>query len=258
MGGDAIKSATPDLNSGRRTAVKRIPFPTGSGLFETMRTEEGEIAELSRHMRRAASSARELSIPFPDEEFLRNAIAEILTRESLPVGRLRICFSTDGIDLSHSEYSDEINPARITFHSTSSKLDGSQHKTYPYDSHFAILDEANLYGFDDAITFNQSNEVAETAIANIALLIEGKWITPPISAGVLPGVMRAIAIERSDVSVAPIHISDISRCEAALLLNSMKIARPVSHIGDYELPAMAQAVEKASQIREKVEYFSVS
>jgi hypothetical protein len=38
----------------------------------------------------------------------------------------------------------------------------------------------------------------------------------------------------------------------------MKIARPVSHIGDYELPAMAQAVEKASQIREKVEYFSVS
>jgi branched-subunit amino acid aminotransferase/4-amino-4-deoxychorismate lyase len=238
--------------------MKRTPFPAGSGLFETMRTEGSRVAELSRHMRRAASSARELSIPFPDEEFLRSAIAEILAQESFPIGRLRICFSADGVDFSHSEYSNENNPARITFHSTSSPVEGSPHKTFPYDSHFAILDEANLYGFDDAITFNQRNEVTETAIANIALLIEGKWITPPISAGVLPGVMRAIAIERSDVSVAPIHISDISRCEAALLLNSLKIARPVSHIGDYQLPALAQAVEKASQIREKVEYFSVS
>jgi branched-subunit amino acid aminotransferase/4-amino-4-deoxychorismate lyase len=238
--------------------MKRTPFPAGSGLFETMRTEGSRVAELSRHMRRAASSARELSIPFPDEEFLRNAIAEILAQESFPIGRLRICFSADGVDSSNSEYIDENNPARITFHSTSSPVEGSQHKTFPYDSHFAILDEANLYGFDDAITFNQRNEVTETAIANIALLIEGKWITPPISAGVLPGVMRAIAIERSDISVVPIHISDISRCEAALLLNSLKIARPVSHIGDYQLPALAQAVEKASQIREKVEYFSVS
>lgn len=223
-----------------------------------MRTEEGKVGELGRHMRRAASSARELSIPFPDEEVLRDEISRTLLRESYPVGRLRICFSTDGVDISYSEYLEESNPARITFHSTSSTVEGTQHKSYPYDSHFAVLDEANLYGFDDAITFNQRNEVSETAIANIALLIEGKWQTPPISAGVLPGVMRAISIERADVCVAPIHISDISRCEAALLLNSLKIARPVSHIGDYQLPALAQSLDKASQIRGKVEYFSVS
>ena len=238
--------------------MKRNLFPAGSGLFETMRTEGKKVAELSRHMRRASSSARELSVPFPDEEFLRDEISKILTKENFPIGRLRICFSVSGIDFSYSEYLDEREPARISFHSTSSLSEGSQHKTYPYDSHFAVLDEANLYGFDDAITFNQRNEVCETAIANIALLIEGKWLTPPISAGVLPGVMRAIAIERTDVSVAPIHISDISRCQAALLLNSLKIARPVSHIGDYQLPAMSQALEKAAQIREKVEYFSVS
>jgi branched-subunit amino acid aminotransferase/4-amino-4-deoxychorismate lyase len=238
--------------------MTRIPFPAGSGLFETMRTEKDKVAELSRHMRRAASSARELSVPFPDEEFVRDEISKILAKESFPIGRLRICFSVGGVDFSYSEYFDESDPAIITFHSTSSLIEGSQHKTYPYDSHFAVLDEANLYGFDDAITFNQRNEVCETAIANIALLIEGRWLTPPISAGVLPGVMRAIAIERTDVSVAPIHISDISRCEAALLLNSLKIARPVSHIGDYQLPAMSQALEKATQIREKVEYFSVS
>ena len=115
-----------------------------------------------------------------------------------------------------------------------------------------------MYGFDDAIIFNSRNEMTETSISNIAVLLEGRWITPPITAGVLPGVMRAVAIERCDIEVAPIHISDVARCESALLLNSLKIARPVSHIGEYQLPAVPASQEKASQIRENVQYFSVS
>jgi len=238
--------------------LTRIPFPRGSGIFETLRIENGKIGELGRHMRRAISSANELAIPFPNEDLLREKIAHAIEGESFDLGRLRICFSVEGINISYSQYTDESKPAALTFHSTSGAVEGTAHKTYPYDQHFAILDEAKLYGFDDAIVFNSRNEVTETAIANVAMLIDGRWITPPISAGVLPGVMRAIAIERCDFIVAPIHISEIARCEGALLLNSLKIARPISHIGDYQLPALEQMLEKASLIREKVEYFSVS
>lgn len=238
--------------------MTRIPFPDGHGIFETMRVENGEIAELGRHMRRALSSAAALGIPIPDEEELRKELALVISSEIYPVGRLRACFAKTGTNITFAEYVDESDPARLTFHSITSKADGLVHKTYPYDANFAVLDEAQDYGFDDAVIFNSRNEVTETAISNIALLIDNRWVTPPISAGLLPGVMRAVAIERCDVEVASIHISDIAKCEAALLLNSLKIARPVSHIGDYQLPSLAQAVEKASQIREKVQYFSVS
>ena len=238
--------------------MTRVPFPTGYGIFETMRVENGKVAELGRHMRRAVSSARDLSIPVPDEDFLRSQISQTIAGDSFEIGRLRICFSALGLDLSYSRYVDEIEPARLTFHTISSSAEGALHKSYPYDANFAILDEAVRYGFDDAIVFNSRNEVSETAIANIALLIDNRWVTPPLSAGVLPGVMRAIAIERCNLAVAPIHISEIARCEGALLLNSLKLARPVSYIGDYQLPGLTSMLEKASVIREKVHYFSVS
>jgi branched-subunit amino acid aminotransferase/4-amino-4-deoxychorismate lyase len=238
--------------------MTRIPFPEGQGIFETMRVENGEIAELGRHMRRALSSAAALGISLPDEEEFRRDLAVAISNEKFLVGRLRACFSKSGRSISLTEYVDSSEPERLTFHSVTSEADGLVHKMYPYDSNFEILDEAQLYGFDDALIFNSHNELTETAISNIALLIDNRWVTPPITAGLLPGVMRAVAIERCDISVASIHISDIAECEAALLLNSLKIARPVSHIGEYQLPALAQAVEKASQIREKVQYFSVS
>lgn len=223
-----------------------------------MRTESEHIAELGRHMRRAVSSARKLGITLPDEETLRIEISKLMTGNAFKVGRLRICFSIDGVQYSHLPYVDESVPTILTFHPHTSPLVGAQDKTFPYDERFAVLDEANLYGFDDAIIFNSLNHVTETAIANIALYFEGNWITPPLSAGLLPGVMRAIAIERCNVKVAQIHISDIPKCTGALLLNSLKIARPVSHIGDYELPDMDHMIEKASAIREKVAFFSVS
>jgi branched-chain amino acid aminotransferase len=238
--------------------MTRIPFPEGQGIFETMRVENGEIAELGRHMRRALSSAATLGIVLPEEEQFRRELAKVLSSEKFAVGKLRACFSNAGTNINFNEYVDEHEPARLTFHSITSKAEGLVHKKYPYDSNFAVLDEAQEYGFDDAVIFNSRNEVTETAISNLALLIDDRWVTPPISAGLLPGVMRAVAIERCDIEVSSIHISDIAQCKAALLLNSLKIARPVSHIGDYRLPSPEQATEKARQIREKVQYFSVS
>lgn len=223
-----------------------------------MRTEKGQVAELGRHMRRAVSSARKLGIALPDEESLRVEISKRLDEDDFAVGRLRICFSKDGVEYSHLPYIDELGPSILTFHPHTSLLVGAQDKTFPYDDRFAVLDEAILYGFDDAIIFNSLNQVTETAIANIAFYCEENWVTPPLSAGLLPGVMRAIAIERCDVKVAQIHISDVPRCTGALLLNSLKIARPVSHIGDYQLPDMERMNEKANAIREKVAFFSVS
>lgn len=238
--------------------MSRKAFPDGHGIFETMRVEAGRIAELSRHMRRAASSARALKIAMPDEEQLRNEIAQVISEKSFDLGRLRLCFSESGMVIDYSEYSDFESPANLTFHSTSQISKNSMHKCYPYDERFEILDTAVEYGFDDALVFNGQNHMTESAIANICVYIEGQWLTPPITAGILPGIMRAIAVERLDVKVANIHISEIPMIEAAALLNSLKIAQPVAFIGDYRLPQFEQSTELLAQLRSKVDYFSLS
>lgn len=237
--------------------MTRLPFPVGSGVFETMRTEDGKVAELSRHMRRALKSCLTLGIPFPEEDAFRRAIARELEATDIQVGRLRVTFDRNGFLATHTPYEDSNLLARLTFHSTSQVERGEQLKCYPYDHRFEILDGALDMGFDDAIIFNKDNEVTETSIANIALKISDQWITPPIAAGILPGVMRALAIEELDVKVESLHISQIPLVESACLLNSLKLAQPVSHIGDFQLPEIEHSLTFEAKLREKVQYFSV-
>lgn len=237
--------------------TSRRPFPEGSGIFETMRTENGAVAELTRHMRRAVSATKRLGITMPDEEVLRSEIVACLALNPFPLGRLRVCISREGFLVTHDPYEEIQTLARLTFHSTSSPAIGEQVKSYPYDWHYEVLDSARDFGFDDAILFNIKNEITETSLSNLIARIDGEWITPPISAGILPGVMRAIAIERAGVTVRSLHISDIPSIDAAFLVSSLKIAQPVSHIGDFALSLDASVIEFEAKMRAAVEFFSV-
>lgn len=212
-------------------------------------------------MRRARKSAQFIEIAMPDEEILRSEIDACLTLNPYPIGRLRICISHSGSGsdfvVTHDPYEDIETLAKLTFHSTSTQADGEQVKAYPYDWNYHVLDSARDYGFDDAIIFNTDNDVTETSISNLALRIDGIWVTPPISAGILAGITRAIAIERCGVTVRNIHISEIPEVEEALLLSSLKIAQPVSHIGDFSMQLKPAVLELEGKIRASVEYFSV-
>ncbi len=237
--------------------MARRAFPAGEGIFETLRTENAKVAELTRHMRRAVRAAAHLEIPMPSEDAIRSEINNQLEMNPHDVGRLRICINKEGFSVTHDPYEDFQHPARVTFSSHTSLAEGEQFKTYPYESHYEILDNAALYGFDDAIIFNRENNVTETAISNIALLIDSNWVTPPIGAGILPGVMRAIAIERCGVEVRNIHITEFPHAQSAILLSSLKIAQEVSHIGEQELITGARSRVLAQEMRQKVEFFSV-
>jgi branched-subunit amino acid aminotransferase/4-amino-4-deoxychorismate lyase len=235
----------------------RRPFPDGSGIFETMRTESGRVAEFGRHMRRALSASQALGIRMPDEESIRIAVQSVIKDNPYPIGRLRISIGNSGLVVTHDEYLESTEGGYLTFSPHTSKAKGEQFKTYPYDEHYEIVDEARAHGFDDAIIFNSANNVTETGLSNIAFLIDGLWVTPPITAGILPGIMRAIAVERCGVQVRNIHITEVPLAQEIVLLGSLKIAQPVVQVGEMRLANGAEATALAAQIREKVEYFSV-
>lgn len=235
----------------------RRPFPEGDGIFETLRTENGLVAEFGRHMRRALSAATQLGIRMPGEETIRSKVSEVLASEKHQLGRLRICISNDGLVVTHDPYLEMIEGGYLTFSAHTSKAKGEQLKKYPYDHRYEVVDEARAHGFDDAMIFNSSNNVTETAISNLAFLINDTWFTPPISSGILPGIMRGIAIERCGVEVRNIHISEIPDAREVMLLSSLKIAQPVVQIGEHRLPCSEPSQLLVKQMREKVEYFSV-
>ncbi|MFM6840805.1 MAG: aminotransferase class IV, partial [Candidatus Planktophila sp.] len=108
----------------------RRPFPQGEGFFETLRTKNGEVAELTRHMRRALTASEATGIKIPGEEELRAAIAKVITENPHEIGRLRICFSHEGVVITHDKYEDLIEGGFLTFSAITSKAIGEQFKTY--------------------------------------------------------------------------------------------------------------------------------
>ena len=235
----------------------RRPFPEGEGFFETLRTEKGQVAELTRHMRRALTASQATGIKIPGEEELRIAISKVIEENPHEIGRLRICFNRAGIVITHDEYVDLTEGGYLTFSAITSKAIGEQFKIYPYDSHYEVVDEARAHGFDDAMIFNRENNVTETGLSNLAFLFGDTWLTPPISAGILPGTMRSLAIEKCGVQVRNIHITEVPQADEIYLLSSLKIAQPVVQVGEmrFECGPLSQAF--GALMREKVQYFSV-
>lgn len=238
-----------------KIAVDSYGFPRTSGIFETIKTVDGKPIALARHMRRALSSAAELEISLPDEESIRSEIIQVLASSRFASGRLRICFGKDLFHITHDEYQELETPSRLNFFSET--ISGSVHKMFPYDNRFAIIESARDEGFDDSILFNSKNEITETAVSNLAFYIAGTWVTPPITSGLLPGVVRAIAIEECGVAVRPIHISEVPEIQSGFLLSSLRIAQPIAYIGDMKIEIGDASRELESQIRAQLQPASV-
>jgi len=75
-------------------------------------------------------------------------------------------------------------------------------------------------------------------------------VTPPITQGVLPGVMRALVIENLPVRVRKIDTNELSHVKAAIVLSSLKIAIPVQSIDGRVMPDLQVSQLFAQQIRE--------
>lgn len=222
----------------------------GSGIFETVRTENGTAQLLSRHMRRALASARELAISIPDQELILNAIDALLLAEAHDVGKLRLSFSAGRFIATHESYSSEPSEYKVTIAPRMEETSARQHKMFPYDSRLNLLQSAVDAGFDEVILIDKKDQVSEGAVSNYAFRINGQWQTPPITAGILPGVIRALAVEKCGVVVRDLSRTDVSLCEAAVAMSSLKIAVPISSIDGRNLAIDSDVRDICSQLRQ--------
>ena len=232
-------------------------WPVGNGVFETIRTENGEVFELARHMRRAATAARNFEIKLPGEDQIRDAIAALLTVEPHQLGRLRLLFSKDWFVAVHQSYEEILLPAKLKVIDESRLVDPIAFKTFPYIHRTGLLQLAQRDGFDEIICVNESGEITEGAVSNFLFLIDGQWVTTPLSAGVLPGVQRAITIERCGVTVQSLTRRDIERVDSAIVISSLKIGLAVTSIDNRDLIFDGQCRSFLDEIRAQTHSHSV-
>jgi branched-chain amino acid aminotransferase len=209
---------------------------TGSGVFETIKTVDNLPWALSRHMRRVVSSAQRKEIKLPSEDQIRSGVELLLSDQVFQQGVLRLSFSEDGNwSAAHLGYETLVEPAKLVTYEKLLKSQGQPVKSFPYDHRLEILKVAQNAGADEAIVVNEQGRVCEGSVTNLLLRIADEWITPPISDGVLPGIVRALVIENCGVLVRSISESQLEDVSSGFLLSSLRIAQPIASINGREL-----------------------
>ncbi|MEC9214620.1 MAG: aminotransferase class IV, partial [Pseudomonadota bacterium] len=69
---------------------------------------------------------------------------------------------------------------------------------------------------------NEMGHVTESAIANVVNQMEGSLFTPPVTDGLLPGVLRDELIDEGTVSERSLPLADIEKVESWWLINSLR------------------------------------
>jgi para-aminobenzoate synthetase/4-amino-4-deoxychorismate lyase len=83
-------------------------------------------------------------------------------------------------------------------------------------------------GADDVVLVNEQGQVTETTIANLAVRLSGRWYTPPIGAGCLPGIERGRLVAAGALAERAISVSELLSAEAVAVVSSLRGWRPAS------------------------------
>jgi branched-chain amino acid aminotransferase len=71
--------------------------------------------------------------------------------------------------------------------------------------------EANLAGADEALMLNDAGNVAECTADNVFIVKDGQIFTPPVAAGALRGITRAVVFEIAAELGVKVREADITR-----------------------------------------------
>ena len=216
----------------------KASFLTGSEpgfeLFETMyATREEGVRHLSRHLARLSASAATLGFKLDDENEIRAQIAEKCA--ALPTQtphRMRLALSKNGVA--------QITAAVLTplADSTVGVLLGSDHNFPATDANDPLLRhkttrraeydrgwrEAEAKGAFDTLFFNERGELTEGGRSNVFVKLAGRWWTPPLESGVLPGIMRGVLLEDPGLRAVERVLTrvDVQNAEALLVCNALR------------------------------------
>ena len=190
-------------------------------LFETMRVDDDGVQHLDRHLARLRASAAYFGFRF-DENAARAAVS---VTSSAVTRRLRLALQADGtLSTQSAPLSPLQSPVRLLLadDATASGDLFLRHKTSVRTRYDAAWRAAEAAGCFDMLFFNERGELTEGGRSNVLVRIDGQWITPALSCGLLPGVMRAVLIEQWGVREGVVTRAMLEGAQEIVVCNSLR------------------------------------
>ncbi len=203
-------------------------------LIETL-LWDGEFRFLAQHLERLQNSSAHF-----DFVFERGVIAAQLQELSASFRRglrykIRLLLAVNGqLSLQSTECAPGGAVARVNLAAerTSSGDHFLRHKTTRREIYDRSYHRARLAGFDDTLFANERGEITEGAISNIFIEKAGRWFTPPLSSGVLPGVYRRYLLEsHAGATERVLTLEDLRQADQLYICNAVRgLRRATLHL----------------------------
>lgn len=201
-------------------------------LIETLAVEDAGPRHLELHLERLAGSAAALGHRV-DIGAVRRALAGerpagAVGSASVSVVRLELAADGTFAITRRQVPADDGRPVLLAI--DEARFDPSavvtRHKTTDR-ARFAAA-RARHPEADDVVLVNAAGNVAETTIANLAVRIDGRWWTPPLTDGALPGIGRRLALEAGEVVERSISAEELRAAEQVAVVSSVRRWRSAS------------------------------
>jgi para-aminobenzoate synthetase/4-amino-4-deoxychorismate lyase len=195
----------------------------GFELLETMRhvLDEG-VQHLDLHLRRLADSADYFGFRY-DEADVRESVDKAVASAPPAPCRVRLTLGKDGtVRVACTPLASEPELVRVAL--DDKPQDPRDIFLFHKTSRRQRYEDARRRhpGADDVLLVNDRGEVTESTIANVAVRVEHRWVTPPIESGLLPGIGRAVALQDGTLTEASVTINVVRSSEELALISDAR------------------------------------
>ncbi len=232
-------------------------FLIGFGLFETMRSYNGRIFRLDRHLARLMKSAEALDMASKMSGFdLADACYQVLKANGLSDARIRLTVSAGEGEIvpDLSTYREvtvfivarKLAPLSAAVYERGYKVmlstirrnslsPLSRHKSISWLENILARSQARAAGADEALLLNERGFIAECSASNVFLVTDGVLRTPTLESGVLPGVTREVVLELAQnmslmAVVGEVELKDLLTADEAFLTSSIIEVMPLTQL----------------------------
>lgn len=228
-------------------------FLFGNGLFETIRVSAFRPQHLERHLDRLIRGAGVLAFPALSRRSLEQAVLSTVSANRLQEGSVKLivtrgtggsgpdprkCWAPSIFAMVRpgNPYPPEEFEAGLTAVISSVRRNHlspmCRIKSLNFMDNILALSEARSRGAGEAILLNGEGFIAEGSISNVFLVRDGLLVTPPLSAGALPGIIRGLILERAPALGIRVHERNLSpenlaRASEAFLTNALMGVMPL-------------------------------
>ncbi len=197
-------------------------------IIETMLWENDEIFLEQYHWNRLEQSAEYFGFHYDKNELLDKLNQATADFDRLSRYKIRLLidkFNNIKIESIKIKVNQELDNKILTISKikTTTKNRFLYHKTTIRDLYTTEHQSCRQEGFYDVIFMNEHGHITEGAISNVFIKKDGRYITPPVSSGLLNGTYRQFFIDThpENVSEQNITLDDLFHADVLYLTNSV-------------------------------------